>query len=275
MNIEIANKLQKLRKENHYSQEQLANELGISRQAVSKWERAEASPDTDNLICLAKLYGVTLDELLSCDKTIEEIKEDNLLKEKEENNNCEKEGDIPIQFLSNKVIFTDTYTKETKEFKFKKKHHNSLYDALISISTLLTIMVYFLLGGLKNMWHPGWIVFILIPVIVTFIEAIRQKRFTVFAFPILCTVIYLILGFYKSLWHPSWIIFLTIPIYYVLASSIDDLIHKNDDMIKFKNETYYVKKLCKDNFNELKEKLSDHKIQISFDDNIINISYIN
>lgn len=274
MNIEIANKLQKLRKENHYSQEQLANELGISRQAVSKWERAEASPDTDNLICLAKLYGVTLDELLSCDKTIEEIKEDNLLKE-EENKNYKNEVDIPIQFLSNKVIFTDTYTKEVKEFKLKKKHHNSLYDALISISTLLIIMVYFLLGGLKNMWHPGWIVFILIPVIVTFIEAIRQRRFSIFAFPVLCTVIYLILGFYKSLWHPSWIIFLSIPIYYILASSIDNLIHKNDEMIKFENETYYIKKLCKDNFDELKEKLSDHKIQISFDDNIINISYIN
>ena len=36
----------------------------MSRQAVSKWERSEASPDTDNLIALAQLYGVTLDELL-------------------------------------------------------------------------------------------------------------------------------------------------------------------------------------------------------------------
>ena len=73
MNLEIANRLQKLRKEKGYSQEQLAAELGISRQAVSKWERAESSPDTDNLICLAKLYGVSLDELLSTDETVEEI----------------------------------------------------------------------------------------------------------------------------------------------------------------------------------------------------------
>ena len=62
MNLEIANRLQKLRKENGYSQEQLALELGISRQAVSKWERAESSPDTDNLILLARLYNVSLDE---------------------------------------------------------------------------------------------------------------------------------------------------------------------------------------------------------------------
>ncbi len=64
MNIEIANRLQKLRKENGYSQEELADKLGISRQAVSKWERAESSPDTDNLIVLAKLYNISLDELL-------------------------------------------------------------------------------------------------------------------------------------------------------------------------------------------------------------------
>ena len=53
MNIEIANRLVNLRKSNNLSQEALAEKLGISRQAVSKWERAEASPDTDNLILLA------------------------------------------------------------------------------------------------------------------------------------------------------------------------------------------------------------------------------
>ena len=64
MNIETANRLYELRKKNGLSQEELADKLGISRQAVSKWERAEASPDTDNLICLAKLYNVSLDDLL-------------------------------------------------------------------------------------------------------------------------------------------------------------------------------------------------------------------
>ena len=67
MNIEIANRLVQLRKQNHLSQEELAARIGISRQAVSKWERAEASPDTDNLILLARLYQVSLDELLRTD----------------------------------------------------------------------------------------------------------------------------------------------------------------------------------------------------------------
>ena len=45
----------------------LAAKLGVSRQAVSKWERAESSPDTDNLLALARLYGVSLDALLPFD----------------------------------------------------------------------------------------------------------------------------------------------------------------------------------------------------------------
>lgn len=73
MNIEIANRLVELRKKSGLSQEELAAKLGLSRQAVSKWERAEASPDTDNLICLAKLYNVSLDDLLNTDQSVDEI----------------------------------------------------------------------------------------------------------------------------------------------------------------------------------------------------------
>lgn len=72
MNVQIAQRLAELRRAKGYSQEALANRLGLSRQAVSKWERAESSPDTENLIALARLYGVSLDELLSVDKDIEE-----------------------------------------------------------------------------------------------------------------------------------------------------------------------------------------------------------
>lgn len=72
MNVEVAERLAARRKLAGLSQEALAEKLGVSRQAVSKWERSESSPDTDNLIALAKLYGVSLDELLYVDESIED-----------------------------------------------------------------------------------------------------------------------------------------------------------------------------------------------------------
>ncbi|MDR2672290.1 MAG: helix-turn-helix domain-containing protein [Coriobacteriales bacterium] len=72
MNVDIAERLATRRRERGLSQEALADKLGVTRQAVSKWERSESSPDTDNLIALAELYGVSLDDLLYVDVSIKD-----------------------------------------------------------------------------------------------------------------------------------------------------------------------------------------------------------
>lgn len=64
MERNTAERLAALRRGHGYSQEELAEKLGVSRQAVSKWERAESSPDTDNLVALARLYSTSLDSLV-------------------------------------------------------------------------------------------------------------------------------------------------------------------------------------------------------------------
>lgn len=61
MDLAMAQRLVDRRKAAELSQEALAAQLGVSRQAVSKWERSESSPDTDNLIALAALYGEAVD----------------------------------------------------------------------------------------------------------------------------------------------------------------------------------------------------------------------
>lgn len=50
------------------TQEFVAESLGVSRQAVSKWENGTSDPSTSNLLALAKLFGVSAEELLSCVK---------------------------------------------------------------------------------------------------------------------------------------------------------------------------------------------------------------
>lgn len=57
-------KISKLRRENNYTQEQLAELLGVSRQAISKWESSLAYPETDKLIRLGELFDCSLDYLL-------------------------------------------------------------------------------------------------------------------------------------------------------------------------------------------------------------------
>lgn len=60
----LGDKLSKLRKENNYTQEQLADILGVSRQAISKWESDTTYPETDKLIRMSELFDCSLDYLL-------------------------------------------------------------------------------------------------------------------------------------------------------------------------------------------------------------------
>lgn len=63
--MDVAERLAALRKRAGLSQGDVAERLNVSRQAVSRWETGFTVPSTDNLSCLGRLYGVTLDELLS------------------------------------------------------------------------------------------------------------------------------------------------------------------------------------------------------------------
>ena len=62
--MDIAERLQELRKKAGYSQEQVAEQLGLSRQAVSKWESGQGKPEIDNIVKLMELYGVSADYIL-------------------------------------------------------------------------------------------------------------------------------------------------------------------------------------------------------------------
>ncbi|MCI2047958.1 MAG: helix-turn-helix transcriptional regulator [Faecalibacterium sp.] len=63
----ICENLLSLRRLHHYTQEDVAAKLGVSRQAVAKWEAGETFPDIENCTALAQLYGVTLDGLVHYD----------------------------------------------------------------------------------------------------------------------------------------------------------------------------------------------------------------
>ena len=72
MNNKFSENLKKIRKEHNLSQEQLADELGVSRQAISKWESSVAYPEMDKIIALCNKFNLNIDDLLH--KDIKEVK---------------------------------------------------------------------------------------------------------------------------------------------------------------------------------------------------------
>lgn len=70
--MNLGDRIKKLRKENNLSQEQLAQKLNVSRQAISKWESNGAYPDIDNLVLLRNIFKITLDELVIGEESIED-----------------------------------------------------------------------------------------------------------------------------------------------------------------------------------------------------------
>ena len=68
--MEFHEKLQYLRKQNHWTQEQLAEKLYVSRTAVSKWESGKGYPNIESLKAISKIFGVSIDELLSSEELI-------------------------------------------------------------------------------------------------------------------------------------------------------------------------------------------------------------
>ena len=62
--MSIAERLQELRKQSGYSLEQVAELLGLSRQAISKWESGQGKPEIDNIVKLTEIYNVSADYIL-------------------------------------------------------------------------------------------------------------------------------------------------------------------------------------------------------------------
>lgn len=228
MNIEIANRLVQLRKQNNLSQEALAEKLGISRQAVSKWERAEASPDTDNIILLARLYGVSLDELL---QTEDEIPRPELDENVEESVAETVDADKSAEPVTTENTYGIVESTETSVAPVREMGGNEVVAGLEMKKwkrlkqlpfALMIAVLYVILGACFNAWHPAWLLFMLIPIWDSLLSSIIHRNPMRFAYPVAAALLYLCVGFFLGWWHPGWVVFLTIPLYYPLVRMIFD-----------------------------------------------------
>ncbi len=251
MNLKTAQRLLEYRKNANLSQEELAEKIGVSRQAVSKWERAEASPDTDNLIALSEVYNITLDELI---KGKDNKADDNA--PKTNNITCEitandgsrnahvvlsgvnvEPGVNQVRIDKNGVFVKDsngnTVYRSGKTLPdghiFSGKHVSRAHYLFKHFPYPIFTAIAYLLFGCFNVcggWSFGWLVFLTIPLYYTLVNAIFNRNASHFAYPVLVLLVYLYLGFFQSAWHPMWILFFTIPFYYFFCEFIKKLIDK-------------------------------------------------
>lgn len=233
MNIETANRLLQYRKKHNLSQEDLAAKIGVSRQAISKWERAEASPDTDNLILLADIYGVTLDELLKGEAKNKE--------ETSDNKNSETQSDNAEDYGYNYSYGSDdenqTEYEKTDKVSFKNGIHIDSKDGdHVHITLKDGVHVHDKNGDKVDVGWNGIHVEeggsqkvytdengdVYVSKKIKKHKSKAHKIWNSFPFFLIAIIGFLAWGFSGAYfgWALSWICFLTIPLYYTLGDAI-------------------------------------------------------
>ena len=109
--MKLPDKIIKLRKAHGWSQENLAEKLNVSRQAISRWENGTALPDAQNVLQISKLFDVTTDYLL--------------------NDDYESDSDIPV---------VQSATKETEDLLSKKKRLHLIAAICFTVSVFCSLM---------------------------------------------------------------------------------------------------------------------------------------
>ena len=230
----LPNNLYELRRQAGLSQEEFSERLGVSRQAVSKWERGEAYPDTENLIAISEMFSVTIDELLKSDN----ISSDAFDKQQEESANpTDSSNDSGFHVnVGNKVKLdlNGEITVDDEDTKVKIDFDNG--DITVNDED----------GQVKVGLGNGGI-------IVNSDDGVKVKLgkhgieihssdddndvdddddddnypkgsvasiFYAVPYPIVMVVVFLALGIFFDAWYWAWTLFLTIPIYYPLISAI-------------------------------------------------------
>ena len=133
MNSKLKENLKRIRKENNLSQEQLAEQLGVSRQSVSKWESGMSYPEMDKMLKLCEMFNLNIDELLNQD--IKEIKEN-----KQSKNIINKYIDDFLGFITKTI---DMFSS----MKFKQKIKCIIEQLLIIV---FLIIIFLIIGAVLS-----------------------------------------------------------------------------------------------------------------------------
>ncbi len=196
----------RLRKEHNLTQRALAEQLRITNQAVSKWERGENLPDLALLMELGRIFDVTVDEILNGERKAEaeNLKTAGSSSGYEQidirpkagsdriilialaialyvvsplsffdfNNNIFLKFAAFIVIISLGVLIQMFSSPDSKKSNRKLIEDGSLSSIIYGFATL----IYFLLGYFRGWWHPGWLIFVVASIVIQLIALYNKHR---------------------------------------------------------------------------------------------------
>lgn len=126
--MELANNLKYYREKAGFTQEQVANELRVTRQSISRWENGKSCPDLDNLVLISELYQVSIDHLIK------------------ENEELFKKIDQNAQEIQDKKQKLREIEQEVLQITGKEKDESLLLLLLAAVSSLIFPLGLLLIG---------------------------------------------------------------------------------------------------------------------------------
>jgi transcriptional regulator with XRE-family HTH domain len=197
----IGERLLKLRRERNLSQEDLANELDVSRQTISKWETNQSIPDFDKIVPLCEYFGITTDELLTGNSNIVEAKVQDVKSNFARNIAiavmlyilsivaivlCAAEFNQPIIGVSiffvlialgtGLLIYNGIYYKKESKDEPTTKQRN-IIKQVTDIVDAVGLLIYLAVSFMTFAWHITWIIFIIIGIVNQIIKLIFSLKY--------------------------------------------------------------------------------------------------
>lgn len=201
--MDLGNKLLDLRKKKNLSQEEVALELGVSRQTISKWETGQTTPDFDKIVPLCELYGISTDYLLTG-------KDDLSINNNTEQKDNRKDAIVVsgcvflyilsviwiiistsyfnlndilsvcifllIIAVSTSIIIYHFMAKERKNLKKELTKEEKLIKQIDEVLSLIFCVIYFLISFITMAWHITWIVWIIYSFVIQIVKLIFMLK---------------------------------------------------------------------------------------------------
>lgn len=141
--MKLPDNLKRIRKENNLSQEQLAEKLGVSRQAVSKWESGQSYPEMDKVLTICKLFNYNIDELMN-----ENVKEVSQNKQSKINFN---------KYVDDFFAYITKTMRMFESMKFGQKLKCIMEQIIVAIVIMIILLIIGAIGSSIIYGLLGWI----------------------------------------------------------------------------------------------------------------------